>query len=87
MDLFFALPISAALGFKFFSNVALRDKSFPIPGAAYCDFNNHIFSWHHVARFIVYNISGKNVDDQVWYKNVTRSKAMEEIEQEKQVLM
>ena len=32
MDLFFALPISAALGFKIFSNVAIRVKSLPTPG-------------------------------------------------------
>ena len=33
--LFFALPISGALGFKIFSNVALRVKSLPIPGVDY----------------------------------------------------
>ena len=31
MDVCFALPISAALGFKIFSNVALRAKSLLTP--------------------------------------------------------
>ena len=32
---FFALPISAALGFKIFSNAALRAKSLPTPDLEY----------------------------------------------------
>ena len=34
-DRFFALPISAVFGFKFFSHPALRVKSLPTPGVSY----------------------------------------------------
>ena len=33
--LFFALPLSAALGFNIFSNVALRVKNLPTPALNY----------------------------------------------------